>query len=69
MTWNQIINPLFFEILADTKKLGCEAVILGCTELSLVAEYIDCEHEYKIFDAQSILVDRTIDRALSLRNK
>ena len=67
---NDYINlELFFEILADTKKLGCEAVILGCIELSLVAEYIDCEHEYKIFDAQSILVDRTIDRALSLRNK
>lgn len=67
---NDYINlELFFEILADTKKLGCEAVILGCTELSLVAEYIDCEHEYKIFDAQSILVDCTIDRALSLRNK
>lgn len=67
---NNYINfELFFEILADTKTLGCEAVILGCTELSLVAEYIDCEHEYKIFDAQSILVDRTIDLALCLRNK
>jgi len=67
---NDYINmDLFFEILADTKTLGCEAVILGCTELSLVAEYITQEHDYIIYDAQSILVDRTIERALALRKK
>lgn len=67
---NDYINmDLFFEILADTKTLGCEAVILGCTELSLVAEYITQEHDYIIYDAQSILVDRTIERALALREK
>ena len=67
---NDYINmDLFFEILADTKTLGCEAVILGCTELSLVAEYITQEHDYIIYDAQSILVDRTIERALTLREK
>lgn len=67
---NDYINmDLFFEILADTKSLGCEAVILGCTELSLVAEYITQEHDYIIYDAQSILVDRTIERALALRDK
>ena len=67
---NDSINmDLFFEILADTKTLGCEAVILGCTELSLVAEYITQEHDYIIYDAQSILVDRTIERALALREK
>lgn len=67
---NDYINmDLFFEILADTKSLGCEAVILGCTELSLVAEYITQEHDYIIYDAQSILVDRTIERALALREK
>lgn len=67
---NDYINmDLFFEILADTKTLGCEAVILGCTELSLVAEYITQEHDYIIYDAQSILVDRTIERALALRDK
>lgn len=67
---NDYINmDLFFEILADTKTLGCEAVILGCTELSLVAEYITQEHDYIIYDAQSILVDRTIERALALREQ
>lgn len=67
---NDYINmDLFFEILADTKTLGCEAVILGCTELSLVAEYITQEHDYIIYDAQSILVDRTIECALALREK
>lgn len=67
---NDYINmDLFFEILADTKTLGCEAVILGCTELSLVAEYITQEHDYIIYDAQSILVNRTIERALALREK
>lgn len=67
---NDYINmDLFFEILADTKSLGCEAVILGCTELSLVAEYITQEHDYIIYDAQSILVDRTIERALALREQ
>lgn len=67
---NDYINmDLFFEILADTKSLGCEAVILGCTELSLVAEYITQDHDYIIYDAQSILVDRTIERALALREQ
>lgn len=67
---NDYINmDLFFEILDDTKSIGCEAVILGCTELSLVAEYIIQEHDYIIYDAQSILVDRTIERALALREQ
>lgn len=59
---------LFFEIIEDCYQKGCSAVILGCTELSLVAEYITKEHPYTIVDAQSILVDRTIEKALALRN-
>lgn len=58
---------LFFEIIEDCYQKGCSAVILGCTELSLVAEYITKEHAYTIIDAQSILVDRTIEKALALR--
>lgn len=58
---------LYLEILKEvTQTHGCGAVILGCTELSLIEDKTE-NHNYPVFDAQSILVDRTLERALSER--
>ncbi len=59
--------PLYHEILADAiEGQGCESVVLGCTELSLMEEHAP-GHGYHVVDAQSILVDCTIERALEDR--
>lgn len=47
-------------------RFDCEKIILGCTELSLMQEYVG-ENEYPVIDAQSILADQTIARALQHR--
>lgn len=44
----------------------CDIVILGCTELSY-AEEMDPETKYPVADSQSIIVDRSLERALKLR--
>ncbi|WP_461240228.1 aspartate/glutamate racemase family protein [Paucilactobacillus sp. N302-9] len=46
----------------------CDIVVLGCTELSLAQEQAP-DHDYPVADAQSILVDKTIERALALRKQ
>ncbi|MDT2756886.1 amino acid racemase [Enterococcus asini] len=59
--------PLYHEILADAiEGQECESVVLGCTELSLMEEHAP-GHGYHVVDAQSILVDCTIERALADR--
>ena len=47
---------------------NCDIVILGCTELSY-AEEMNPETKYPVADSQSIIVDRTIDRAMKIRNE
>ncbi|MBW1605722.1 aspartate/glutamate racemase family protein [Lactobacillus sp. Sy-1] len=47
-------------------ELKSDVVILGCTELS-VAEERAGNHAYPIVDAQSVLVDRTIEMAETLK--
>ncbi|MEO1770894.1 amino acid racemase [Candidatus Enterococcus ferrettii] len=66
---NDYINTnLYLEILSDVfDGLGCQNVILGCTELSLVQENIG-ENPYPVIDAQSVLADRTIELALENRS-
>lgn len=46
----------------------CDIVILGCTELSY-AEEMNPETKYPVADSQSIIVDRTLDRAMKIRNE
>ena len=46
----------------------CDIVILGCTELSY-AEEMDPETKYPVADSQSIIVDRTLERAMKIRNE
>ena len=61
-------QDLYFEILEEvTHKIGCEKAVLGCTELSLMEEFTE-NNPYPVVDAQSILVDRTIEKALTYRN-
>lgn len=60
-------QELYFEILEEvTERIGCESVVLGCTELSLMDEFVT-DNPYPVVDAQSILVDRTIEKALANR--
>lgn len=66
---NDFLNEsLYLEILKESVEAGCQQIILGCTELSLM-EAAFSEHAYPVVDAQSVLVDRTIERALALRQK
>ncbi|EOH87480.1 amino acid racemase [Enterococcus villorum] len=60
-------KELYYAILEEAiERFDCEKVILGCTELSLMQEYAP-ENNYPVIDAQSILADRTIERALQNR--
>ncbi|EMF0079563.1 amino acid racemase [Enterococcus hirae] len=60
-------KELYYEILAEAvARFDCEKIILGCTELSLMQEYVG-ENECPVIDAQSILADQTIARALQHR--
>ncbi|EOS7940708.1 amino acid racemase [Enterococcus hirae] len=60
-------KELYYEILAEAvARFDCEKIVLGCTELSLMQEYVG-ENEYPVIDAQSILADQTIARALQHR--
>lgn len=65
---NDFLNTeLYYEILKDAiEGAGCDSAVLGCTELSLVQEFAT-ENPYSVVDAQSILADRTIERALNDR--
>ncbi|KRM01345.1 amino acid racemase [Limosilactobacillus gastricus] len=60
---NQKYHQLVKQMIED---LNCDIVILGCTELSY-AEEMDPETTYPVADSQSIVVDRTIEKALSIR--
>lgn len=48
------------------EEQNCDIVILGCTELSY-AEEMDPETKYPVADSQSIVVDRTIEKTLAIR--
>ena len=50
------------------EEQGVDVVVLGCTELSF-AEEMDPETKYPVADSQSIIVDRSLERALKLRQK
>ncbi|KAF1298608.1 aspartate racemase [Enterococcus sp. JM4C] len=65
---NDFLNKeLYYEILDEViNQQGCDQVVLGCTELSLIQEFAD-DNPYPVIDAQSILVDCTIKKALAFR--
>ncbi|MGG5358652.1 MULTISPECIES: amino acid racemase [unclassified Enterococcus] len=65
---NDYLNKeLYYEILEEAmERLDCEKIVLGCTELSLIQEFAG-ENPYPVIDAQSILADRTIEKAEAMR--
>lgn len=66
---NEVNADLYHHILDEMQnELDSDVVILGCTELS-VAEERASNHDFKVIDAQSVLVDRSIERALENRKK
>ncbi|WP_407269436.1 aspartate/glutamate racemase family protein [Radiobacillus sp. PE A8.2] len=55
----EIDYSLYLDVLKSMLDLGCDTVILGCTELSL----IDCgvvDHPFPIVDAQAVLAEKSI---------
>ena len=63
-----LYQSLYVEILKDAVDAGCKQIILGCTELSLMEASFG-QDDYPVIDAQSVLVDRTIERAIALRKE
>ena len=62
---NFMNTELFYKILDEMKTVyQCDAIILGCTELSLIAEKLDLS-SYQVVDAQLELVYE----AIKLSNK
>ena len=63
-------NPkLYHRILSEmVNQQRCDVVILGCTELSLAQERCG-SHGYSVIDAQSVLVDRSIQLAERLQKR
>lgn len=59
----QKFHELVRAMIQDQK---CDVVILGCTELSYANE-MDPETAFPVADSQSIIVDRSIEKALALR--
>jgi len=60
---------LYFEILAELQEeAGLDLIILGCTELSLIEEKAP-RHTYNVIDAQSVVAQRAIEKALFNRGK
>lgn len=63
----KVDSQLYYQILKRmTHEFGAQAVILGCTELSLAQEKA-FNHPYRVIDAQSIIVDQSIELALKAR--
>ena len=49
----------FYDVLNDLKKMGCEKIILECTELSVLKELYNLNDKILV-DAMEILADNTI---------
>ncbi|WP_283678304.1 amino acid racemase [Lentilactobacillus sp. Marseille-Q4993] len=66
---NYVDADLYHKILDQmVNELGCDVVILGCTELS-VAEQRASNHDYPVIDAQTVLADETIKLARETQPK
>ncbi|HIW89894.1 MAG TPA: amino acid racemase [Candidatus Ligilactobacillus excrementipullorum] len=66
---NQVDRDLYHGILRQMfEERGCDTVVLGCTELSL-AQAREPYVKHPVTDAQSILVDRTLELAQKFRAK
>ncbi|GEP19182.1 aspartate/glutamate racemase family protein [Pediococcus argentinicus] len=65
---NQVDDKLFYSILNKMiNEQKSDVVILGCTELSYAQEMAH-EHNFPVMDSQLVLVDKSIEMAMKLRN-
>ncbi|HEU5139760.1 MAG TPA: amino acid racemase [Bacillales bacterium] len=53
-----IDHQAYIDVLTSMYALGCDRILLGCTELSLVENEV--VHDYPIIDTQVVLAERTI---------
>lgn len=63
-TMNAELYHEILQIMHD--KYGCNVIVLGCTELSF-AQAVAPDHPYHVIDAQSIIVDKSIELAQAFR--
>lgn len=54
----------FYHVLNQFFNHGCDMVIMGCTELSVIVRDNDLYYDTRIIDAMKVLVDKTILEAL-----
>lgn len=50
----------FYEVLNQYFEAGCDIVIMGCTELSVIVRDNDLYKDKRIIDAMKVLADKTI---------
>lgn len=55
----RIDNHVYLDVLRSMYALGCDRIILGCTELSFI-EHEATQHDLPIVDAQAVLAEKTI---------
>lgn len=66
---NEMDTVLYDQILDKMlHQLGCDVVMLGCTELSLLEDAEGFKNK-KVVDPQNILAEKTVELALSYREK
>ncbi|WEG74281.1 amino acid racemase [Vagococcus intermedius] len=65
---HQFLNKELYEEILQKMiyEVGCDVAVLGCTELSLMYE-ITKNLDYPIVDAQSEVIDKTLELALANR--
>ena len=51
----------FYQVLDKFFQDGCDMVIMGCTELSVIVRDNDLYQDKRIIDAMKVLVDKTIE--------
>lgn len=54
----------FYNVLNKYYEAGCDIVIAGCTELSVIIRDNNLYGDLRIIDAMKVLVDKTIENAL-----
>ncbi|MCP4187520.1 MAG: aspartate/glutamate racemase family protein [Gammaproteobacteria bacterium] len=56
-------KQVYLNIIKDLQQAGCEAIILGCTEICMLVDQQDTD--IKLYDTTAIHAQQAVDRALS----
>lgn len=65
----EVDATLYHHILDEMQnEMDADVIVLGCTELSLAQEKAP-DHHYRVIDAQSIIVDKSIELAQKYRDR